>query len=72
MKEVSHFHTQKKENGRILTGHSRVLSESIVFTDSHRYILVFDLRAKFLSRQEKNTRLAPWTRRRALGRAIMS
>ena len=28
--------------------------ESIVFTDSHRYLLVFDLRAKFLSRQEKN------------------
>ena len=66
MKEVTHSKKYMvKETGDFPP-------ESIVFTDSHRYLLVFDLRAKFLSRQEKNARLAPWTRRRALGRGIRS
>ena len=50
-----------KENGRF----SRSVQNRLFFTDSHRYLLVFDLRATFLSRQEKKGDIAPWARRRA-------
>jgi hypothetical protein len=59
------FSKKEKKTGVFFDRSFQIRPESIVFTDSHRYLLVFDLRATFLSRQEKKGDIAPWARRRA-------